>query len=401
QALGLEIALEDVILVTGVDRTTSWGTAVWTDAHLDAKFGLDVQYAGAGVQLAAEFSWKHTQGAMVNHGPVNHHRRPLAALNTNVARRSSTDRPLNEECNQSIFIRHIRAKRRRWLGLKLKANGQRNDEDDERVSDSDDECMPDGLVLESSPERPEFSDCLDPILDHILANCDADMVIASYEDLTLMSQPNDLASLLEVHGGYGTLRNPSACRAGAAIGPSECDCGAQNLSSFVTSNRNDDSSSQHDSGLSGSTIPDSAGHVNITRDSAGTQSSIHTRRTSLQKRNHRRAANAPYPPQPPDSSSSSGVTRRQTSSSTARRKARLVRTVQPDPGAAVCKADCDQQLHRSLALQVSHSFTAPAIPYNSPEGAYVQSPADVAIVVRDRIPAIRQPLRALNTNTWS
>ncbi|VDC06499.1 unnamed protein product [Peniophora sp. CBMAI 1063] len=36
--LGVDLALEDIILVTGVDRTTSWATAVFTNSHLDWEF---------------------------------------------------------------------------------------------------------------------------------------------------------------------------------------------------------------------------------------------------------------------------------------------------------------------------------------------------------------------------
>ena len=48
--------------------------------------------------------------------------------------------PINTICNQSLFIRHVRAKRRRpWRGLKLAARGEKDDEDDSDNTDSDDE----------------------------------------------------------------------------------------------------------------------------------------------------------------------------------------------------------------------------------------------------------------------
>ncbi|KZV72223.1 hypothetical protein PENSPDRAFT_368873 [Peniophora sp. CONT] len=66
------IELEDLMLVTGVDRTTSWATAVFDDTQLDAGFGLEVQFAtmGAGLDLACQYSWQRTRGALVNSGPA-------------------------------------------------------------------------------------------------------------------------------------------------------------------------------------------------------------------------------------------------------------------------------------------------------------------------------------------
>ncbi|VDB84966.1 unnamed protein product [Peniophora sp. CBMAI 1063] len=202
--LGLEIALEDVILVTGVDLTTSWATATFSGVHLDASFGLEVQIADTGEQLASQFSWKHAQGASVNFGPTTMHPRSQATAGTDTPRD-----PLNTNCNQSLFIRHIRAKRRpRWLGLKLKTNGKIHEDGDCNDGSSGD-LDNDGLDLINSPEPRKFTNHLDLILDYILERSNSKIAIAHDEDLALLSSPR-ANPMVDISEGFGMLRRPSS-----------------------------------------------------------------------------------------------------------------------------------------------------------------------------------------------
>lgn len=98
----------DLILVTGVDLTASWATAVFTSANLETSLGLDVEYATVGgIRAAAKLSWSHDQAAMTNATPL-----PREGPNT--------------QANQAIFIRRLRAKRG-LLGLALRANAEPRD----------------------------------------------------------------------------------------------------------------------------------------------------------------------------------------------------------------------------------------------------------------------------------
>ncbi|VDC01180.1 unnamed protein product [Peniophora sp. CBMAI 1063] len=233
-----DIALEDLILVTGVDLTTSWATAIFSDTELEAGFGLKVQFAdvGAGIQLACQFSWQSTFGALVNSGPV-----PALAQLRSRENAAMTDvdspaaRPINSLNNQTLFIRHIRAKPRRpWRGLKLRAAGEKEGSDfnsDARESSDgqagvEQTTSSTNIAVNRHPKRPEFRDCLEPVLDYILEHSDSTIAIAHDEDLVLLLQSgggpristqNGIGMLnsdeLEVSAssGYGTItREPIA-----------------------------------------------------------------------------------------------------------------------------------------------------------------------------------------------
>ncbi|KZV68981.1 hypothetical protein PENSPDRAFT_501176 [Peniophora sp. CONT] len=71
RARGHDVALEALILVTGVDRTTSWATAVAIDNKAGAGFGLRVQFAPAGgIELACRYLWQSAIGVLVSSGPI-------------------------------------------------------------------------------------------------------------------------------------------------------------------------------------------------------------------------------------------------------------------------------------------------------------------------------------------
>ncbi|KZV60706.1 hypothetical protein PENSPDRAFT_759875 [Peniophora sp. CONT] len=201
------IELEDLILVTGVDRTTSWATAVFSDKHLNAGFGLQIQFVGAGpgVQLACRYTWQNATGALVNAGPA-----PSQLTATAHPRswdlsipRDAEHQPLNTVCDQTLFVRHLRAKRRRpWRGLKLMARGERNDSDNEMDDD------PSNIDITSVPERTQFTDSLEPILDYILENTRANIAIAHDDDLNFSSAmkiPSLLSSIIDLRNGIGVF----------------------------------------------------------------------------------------------------------------------------------------------------------------------------------------------------
>ncbi|VDB88671.1 unnamed protein product [Peniophora sp. CBMAI 1063] len=238
------LEMEDLMLVTGVDRTTSWATAVIADTELEAGFGLDVQFAdtASGIQLACQYSWKSTFGAFVNSGP----RRggsssgpeistsgatlsddPIADCRGDMSHIVGKQQPINFQNDQTLFVRHIRAKRRpRWMGMKLAAAGGTREEDEH----GDDSEFEDGLVtseadrdmmdLETFPERETFTDCLDPVLDYIFEHSDSDIAIAHDDDLTVLLDNDSSFGLgVEVEDGIGAISSgPSASRSGTLIG---------------------------------------------------------------------------------------------------------------------------------------------------------------------------------------
>ncbi|KZV60780.1 hypothetical protein PENSPDRAFT_759826, partial [Peniophora sp. CONT] len=152
----------DLILVTGVDLVISWATAAFTSSSTEAGLGLDIEYVTVGgVQAAAKFSWDHDQAAMSNSTPL-------------------TQNGPNTELNQTIFIRRLRAKRRGFLGIALRANAEPRDPDLGDDTDSDGDIA--GELVEQ-PNRGEFIDTLTPIMDYILQHSEAQVAIAHDEDV--------------------------------------------------------------------------------------------------------------------------------------------------------------------------------------------------------------------------
>ncbi|VDC06488.1 unnamed protein product [Peniophora sp. CBMAI 1063] len=207
-AEGHDIELEDLMLVTGVDRTTSWANAMFSGSRLEAGFGLEVQFAnvGAGVKLACRYSWQSTVGALVNSGP---------APAKHVGRITDGDegeaemQPMNVTSNQSLFVRHVRVKRRRWLGMKIAAQGEKDDDYCEGGEDSDDGAG--GLGIDNVPGRAQFTDCLEPALDYILEHSDASIAVAHDDDLDLLPTVGSSADVPDVvlHGSTGMFTSTS------------------------------------------------------------------------------------------------------------------------------------------------------------------------------------------------
>ncbi|KZV73119.1 hypothetical protein PENSPDRAFT_683159 [Peniophora sp. CONT] len=194
--LGLEISLEDIVFVTGVDRTTSWGTLVWSGSSLQVGFNLQVQYASVGPKLATHIKWSRTQGAFFNYGPPR--RAADNDAHTSLVHNDASDqRPINDNADQSIFIRYVRAATRGkfFRGIKMVAGAKpkdlkRHDDDADFPSGSIDVEDEDDIMIESIPERTPFQDSLEPVFDRLLeSNPHLRFAIAHHEDLTLLDEP--------------------------------------------------------------------------------------------------------------------------------------------------------------------------------------------------------------------
>ncbi|VDC06494.1 unnamed protein product [Peniophora sp. CBMAI 1063] len=220
------VELEELMLITGVDRTTSWANAAFSDTALKVGFGLEVQFV-PGAEIACRYTWRNSTRAFTKFGPnptISDFAGassifPARDIHPGVQPEPSDDhsverRPVNSELNQTIFVRHLRCKRRwnlllwtwRRRGLTSRAESDGTDEDmaDEVLedgpslrSDADSEYMTanedvnldDSLEITSSLEHEDFTDHLEPVLDYILQHSDtADIAIARHKDLDLLRQ---------------------------------------------------------------------------------------------------------------------------------------------------------------------------------------------------------------------
>lgn len=68
--LGLEVAVEDLILVTGCDRTRSWTNVAFLGSQVDARVSFGVKVVdGPNSIVKFQFSPGHSGVAVVNPGP--------------------------------------------------------------------------------------------------------------------------------------------------------------------------------------------------------------------------------------------------------------------------------------------------------------------------------------------
>ena len=74
--LGIE-QMEEIILVTGCDRTRSWANVAFSGGQLDARvsFGVEVIDNGLDTSIIFQFSPERAQGAVFNQGPEGKVRR--------------------------------------------------------------------------------------------------------------------------------------------------------------------------------------------------------------------------------------------------------------------------------------------------------------------------------------
>ncbi|KZV73861.1 hypothetical protein PENSPDRAFT_662737 [Peniophora sp. CONT] len=140
---------DELLLVTGMDQTTSWSTAVHDDSELSAGFGVRVTYpCVAGAHVGAQFDWSHHQAVERNTNPhIPDERGKPARVHT-------------------VFIRYVRATSS-FLGIKMEAGAEPREPD---VDKGGPEAGTDALVVQvpSSSEEPQFTDSLTPVHEYIL-----------------------------------------------------------------------------------------------------------------------------------------------------------------------------------------------------------------------------------------
>ncbi|KAI0266125.1 hypothetical protein BC834DRAFT_969641 [Gloeopeniophorella convolvens] len=154
--------LEDIILVTGCDRTNSWAMAAVMNAMHDVDISLGAQAAGGIGGVNFRWGVSHdTQNSVAFHdsGPAQ--------------------QPEEAEKMQCVFIRGFRTKRifQFYKKLKAAAGPQPDDPDNEPES---------AMELLREPHVPEHRDPLLGVLDYIAEKCadkDIELVIAHEDDL--------------------------------------------------------------------------------------------------------------------------------------------------------------------------------------------------------------------------
>jgi hypothetical protein len=125
--------MEDIILVTGCDRTKSWTNIVFLGNQGGAQVSFGTSAGGSNASVNFQFSPEHARGALVRQGPEGTVRL-YAARNRQGIRGSigmtSSYQGLDE--NQCVFIRGFRVARSFWtLRRRLKAAaGPSPDQDD-------------------------------------------------------------------------------------------------------------------------------------------------------------------------------------------------------------------------------------------------------------------------------
>jgi hypothetical protein len=66
--LGIE-QMEEIILVTGCDRTRSWANVAFLGNYVDARVSFGVQAEGPDPCINFQFSPENARGAVLRHGP--------------------------------------------------------------------------------------------------------------------------------------------------------------------------------------------------------------------------------------------------------------------------------------------------------------------------------------------
>jgi len=97
--LGLEVGNGDLRLVTGCDKTPSWGMAVFSDFSRTPNLRLQFRALDQSARQSTDsaYVWEHSGRAQVRVGPSKRESETLGA---------TEDRPL---CNQSLFLRTLNA----------------------------------------------------------------------------------------------------------------------------------------------------------------------------------------------------------------------------------------------------------------------------------------------------
>ena len=70
QTLGLGIEeMEEIILVTGCDRTKSWTNVAFLGNQVDAQVSFGAKVEGPDTSINFQFSPENARGAVLRHGP--------------------------------------------------------------------------------------------------------------------------------------------------------------------------------------------------------------------------------------------------------------------------------------------------------------------------------------------
>ncbi|KAN0131606.1 hypothetical protein V8E53_010448 [Lactarius tabidus] len=147
-----DVQLEDIVLVTGCDLTSSWAMAAFIDSS-ETEISLGVHPASVG---SARFQWSFTNQ------PHNN------------------ERSQNVEGSHCVFLRGFRAKRISPFFVMLKAAAEPGPDDPDNSPES-------SIELVQQPAVPEYRDPLVGILDFIAEQCpDQEIAIAHEDDLKLV-----------------------------------------------------------------------------------------------------------------------------------------------------------------------------------------------------------------------
>ncbi|GJE89772.1 hypothetical protein PsYK624_058790 [Phanerochaete sordida] len=218
-ALGHTLDADDIVLVSGWLKTSSWALAACTRAGRAHEFAVQAQLADlAGVEFHVEVKEDGAHSVEQRCGPVRE------------ASQSGDGEPPHDQC---LFLRYYKMKRRKFFGKRLVAAGSReqslNDADqalltkiladqlgsplvdltaegtparaaDSILSSLEDEDGDDAFEFEVQ-EEPEalFHDPIDDVLDYILLTSEADVAVASHDDLFSLcpdSWPENWAAFL-------------------------------------------------------------------------------------------------------------------------------------------------------------------------------------------------------------
>ena len=61
--------MEEIVLVTGCDRTRSWTNVAFLGSQVDAQVSFGVRVEGPDTSINFQFSPENAQGAVLRHGP--------------------------------------------------------------------------------------------------------------------------------------------------------------------------------------------------------------------------------------------------------------------------------------------------------------------------------------------
>ncbi|KAH9989451.1 hypothetical protein BJV77DRAFT_684089 [Russula vinacea] len=151
--------MEEIILVTGCDRTRSWTNVAFLGDQLDSQVSFGVKVEGSDTNVKFQSSRGNTRGAVLRHGPEG----------------------ANLPENQCVFIRGYRVARTFWI-LPRRLRAAAGPSPDPGGYDYD----PDREVI-SVPAMTEYHDPLHLLIEYIAERAsDCDMVLAHDDDLKMI-----------------------------------------------------------------------------------------------------------------------------------------------------------------------------------------------------------------------